>query len=182
MKATDLIVGMALLAGIAATPSEPSDFRMEEYGAPTPATLHGATVLDTDQARGLWEKRLAAFIDVLPRPPRPTGLPASTIWRPKPRFDVPGSIWLPDTGYGALAPAMEQYFEYSLEQTTAGDRGHTIVFYCKADCWMSWNAAKRAMTLGYTNVAWYPEGVDGWVAHGLPTEPREPIPRPGTTE
>ena len=37
---------------------------------------------------------------------------------------------------------------------------------------MSWNAAKRAMTLGYTHVVWYPEGSDGWIGHGLPTEPR----------
>ena len=41
---------------------------------------------------------------------------------------------------------------------------------------------KRAMTLGYTRVSWYPEGVDGWVAHGLPTEMREPVPRPDATE
>jgi rhodanese-related sulfurtransferase len=27
---------------------------------------------------------------------------------------------------------------------------------------MSWNAAKQALSYGYTNVAWYPEGTDGW--------------------
>jgi hypothetical protein len=32
-----------------------------------------------------------------------------TIWRDKPRLNIPGSVWLPDTGYGALAAATEDY-------------------------------------------------------------------------
>ena len=133
--------------------------------------------------RGLTGKaRDAVFIDVLPQAPRPAGLPASTIWREKPRDDVPGSIWLPDTGYGALAPVMQQYFEHGLEQASGGDRNRMLVFYCLANCWMSWNAAKRAMAIGYTHVAWYPDGTDGWAAERLPLEPRTPLPRPQAAE
>ena len=33
---------------------------------------------------------------------------------------------------------------------------------------MSWNAAKRALALGYGNVAWFPDGTDAWEALGLP--------------
>lgn len=172
-----LAVGLAILVG-AAAPSEPSSYRMENYRAPTPDTLQGATVLHTDEAHALWVNRQAAFIDVLPRVPRPAGLPPGTIFRLKPRSDIPGSIWLPDTGYGALAPVMEGYFERGLDQATAGNHDRMVVFYCQKDCWMSWNAAKRAMTLGYHHVGWYPEGTDGWTAHGLATEPREPVPRP----
>jgi PQQ-dependent catabolism-associated CXXCW motif protein len=182
MKPAGLLLCLAMTFGVAAGPAEPTDYRMQEYGAPTPDTLRGAAVLDTARARDLWEKRQAVFIDVLPRPPRPAGLPASTIWHPKPRSDIPGSIWLPDTGYGALAPAMETYVQQGLEQASGGNRDRVMVFYCKADCWMSWNAAKRALTLGYRHVAWYPEGMDGWMAHGLPAEPREPVARPGTSE
>jgi rhodanese-related sulfurtransferase len=40
---------------------------------------------------------------------------------------------------------------------------------------MSWNAAKRAIGLGYRNVIWYPDGTDGWAAAGLPLERREPL-------
>ena len=29
------------------------------------------------------------------------------------------SVWLPDTGYGALAPMMQEYFEHGLEHATA---------------------------------------------------------------
>jgi hypothetical protein len=38
--------------------------------------------------------------------------------------------------------------------------------------------AGRAVALGYGNVAWYPEGSDGWAAAGLPLEKRIPQPRP----
>jgi PQQ-dependent catabolism-associated CXXCW motif protein len=163
-------------------PPEPLGYRMDDYRAPVPATLRGALVLSTGQARAHWESRDAVFIDVLPRPPRPVGLPASTIWRPKPRDDIPGSLWLPDTGYGALAPIMQQYFERGLRQATDGKQDRLIVFYCLANCWMSWNAAKRAVALGYTHVAWYPDGTDGWARQNLPFESRTPVPRPQVTE
>ena len=51
-------------------------------------------------------------------------------------------------------------------RATAGDKAAPVVIFCKADCWMSWNAAKRAVAQGYTGVNWYPEGVDGWVMAG----------------
>ena len=100
------------------------------------------------------------------------------MWRDKPRANIPGSVWLPDTGYGELAPAMAGYFADGLEKATAGDRARTLVVYCLADCWMSWNAAKRALALGYTDVAWYSEGTDGWIAVGLPLQDATPEPRP----
>ena len=179
-------LGIVLLVGVAgatdAPPPEPPDYRMDDYRAPTPATLRGADGAVDGRRTGHWERHDAVFIDVLPQPPRPVGLPASTIWRPKPRDDVPGSIWLPDTGYGALAPVMQQYFERGLRQATGGDRDRAIVFYCLANCWMSWNAAKRAMALGYTHVAWYPDGTDGWTAQHLPLEARTPVPRPQAAE
>jgi rhodanese-related sulfurtransferase len=40
---------------------------------------------------------------------------------------------------------------------------------------MSWNAAKRALAMGYTNVAWYPEGTDGWEAAALPLQQATPV-------
>jgi PQQ-dependent catabolism-associated CXXCW motif protein len=169
-------------AGQAGAPQEPADYRMDDYRAATPATLRGARVLSIDEADALWKRRDAVFVDVLPRPPRPAGLPTSTIWRPRPRADIPGSIWLPDTGYGALAARMEQYLARALEAATAGDRNRTLVFYCLRDCWMSWNAAKRALSLGYVRVAWYPDGTDGWTERGLPLAAIEPEPRPPMEE
>jgi PQQ-dependent catabolism-associated CXXCW motif protein len=174
-----LSLGLAEAAaeGGAVSP-EPETYRLEEYRAPTPATLHGAEVLNTEEAAALWRNHTAAFIDVLPQAPRPAGLPAGTIWRDRPRPDIPGSVWLPDTGYGDLAPIMLDYFSNGLKKATHGDRTQSLVFYCLTDCWMSWNAAKRALSLGYANVAWYREGTDGWFAAGLPLQPASPEPRP----
>jgi PQQ-dependent catabolism-associated CXXCW motif protein len=116
---------------------------------------------------------------VMPRPPRPRNLPEGTVWHDRPRSNIPGSIWLPDTGYGELALSMAEYFASGLERAAKGDRTRLLVFYCLANCWMSWNAAKRALSLGYPNVAWYRDGTDGWLATGLPLEDAVPEPRPG---
>ena len=43
--------GAAILLGAADAPPEPAGYRMDDYRAPVPATLHGATVLSTDAAR-----------------------------------------------------------------------------------------------------------------------------------
>src|SRR5262245_21551753 len=83
---------------------EPDDYRTADYRAPTPRSLRGARVVTTAEAAALWRQGGAAFIDVLPRAPRPANLPPGTIWRDAPRLAIPRSIWLPDTGYGALAP------------------------------------------------------------------------------
>jgi PQQ-dependent catabolism-associated CXXCW motif protein len=177
-----LALALLILADAAPPPPEPSGYRLDDYRAPTPASLHGATVLSTDTAHALWAAGKAAFIDVLPRPPRPAGLPPGTIWRPKPRADIPGSAWLPDTGYGVLAPVMADYFARGLRDATGGDRDRTVVFYCLANCWMSWNAAKRALSLGYSHVDWYPEGTDGWARAGLPLQARQPMTQPQAAE
>ena len=48
------------------------------------------------------------------------------------------------------------------------------MFFCKADCWMSWNAARRAVALGYGRVAWFPGGTDAWAAVGRALVPAVP--------
>jgi PQQ-dependent catabolism-associated CXXCW motif protein len=115
---------------------------------------------------------------VLPRAPKPANLPAGTLWRDKPRANIPGSLWLPDTGYGALTPAMEVYLRAGLAKTSGGDTRKVLVIYCLHECWMSWNAAKRAIAFGYRNIVWYPDGTDGWEKAGLPLTPATPEPRP----
>ncbi|NGO66375.1 PQQ-dependent catabolism-associated CXXCW motif protein [Rhizobium daejeonense] len=155
---------------------EPQDYRQDEYRAPVPATLAGATVVSTGQAHRLWESGEAAFIDVLPRPPKPKDLPEGTIWKEKPRISVKDALWLPNTGYGKLADVTLDYFRKGLEKATGGDKNHPLLFFCLPDCWMSWNAARRALELGYGKVYWYPEGSEGWAAAGYPTEQLTPEP------
>jgi PQQ-dependent catabolism-associated CXXCW motif protein len=174
-----LLMACALAGeGRAAEVVEPDNYRLEDYRAPTPATLRGARVIDTEEAEKIWRDGSAVFVDVLPRPPRPKTLPQGTVWHDKPRANIPGSIWLPDTGYGELAPVMADYFAAGLDKATHGDHTRLVVIYCLADCWMSWNAARRALILGYADVAWYRDGTDGWGNALLPTADSTPEPRP----
>ena len=158
-------------------PPEPGGYRTENYRAPVPRTLAGARVATTAEVEALWKRGGGAFVDVLPRPPKPK-LPPDTLWRDEPRPDIPGSVWLPDTGYGALPPEMEAYFRDGMIKATRGDRAKPVVIYCLRNCWMSWNAARRAVAMGYTHVIWYPDGTDGWSEAGLPSKDATPEPRP----
>ena len=160
-------------------PAEPDDYRLDEYHAVVPKTLKGARVITTDEAADIWKAKSAAFIDVMPQAPKPADLPEGTIWRDKPRRDVPGSLWLPDVGYGALAPEMDTYFRDGLAKATGGDLSKPVVIYCKANCWQSWNAGKRAMEYGYKNIIWFRDGTDGWEAAGLELAVTKSVPRPG---
>src|SRR5690348_9856649 len=175
------LVGTLLLAltvhfAAAAPPPEPPGYRLDEYRAPTPLGVAGARTIDTAEARKLWERHAAIFVDVMLAPRRPAGLPEGAVWRPRPHRDVPGSVWLPEVGRGALSPELEAWFRARLASLSGGDPSRRLVFYCRADCWMSWNAAKRAASWGYTGVDWYRDGADGWQEAGLPLADVEPPP------
>jgi len=177
LATTLAILGLRCAAAEEVAPPEPGTYRLDNYRAPTPKTLAGARVLTTDEAEALWKSGAAIFVDVLPHAPRPANLPAGTIWREKPHMNIPGSYWLPDTGYGELAPSTETYLRDGLRQITGGDINKLLVIYCQRDCWMSWNAAKRVLAMGYRNAAWYPDGTDGWEEAFLPLAKSEPLPR-----
>jgi PQQ-dependent catabolism-associated CXXCW motif protein len=165
-----------LLASTSCHAEEQPAYRTSDYRSAVPATLAGAKVIDTEEAARIWRENLAILIDVLPRPVKPERLPAGTIWRDLVRRSVPGSAWLPNVGYGVLSSAVEQYFASRLHSLTGGDKARALVFFCERDCWMSWNAAKRAMALDYRNVCWFPDGTDGWQEAGLPLVEAQPVP------
>src|ERR1700692_3036585 len=121
---------VAAVQAAAADVTEPEGYRLEDYRSPTPATLRGAKVIGTDEAEAIWRSHVASFVDVLPRPPRPRDLPAGTLWRDRPRANIPGSIWLPDTGYGELASGMAGYFANGLDKARHGDRARMLFLYC----------------------------------------------------
>ena len=155
-------------AGAVEEVPEPSDYRTEEYLSPVPATLRGARVLTNDEAADLWNDDGAVFIDVYPRAPKPENLPAGTFWRDPVHRSIEGAYWLPNVGYGGLSGNVERYFQTTLERLTGGNRGKAVVFFCIKNCWMSWNAAKRALEVGYHNVLWFKDGTDGWQELGYP--------------
>ena len=160
-------------------PAEPTDYRAGDYRSPTPLTLQGAEVVSGAEAVALWKARAASFIDVLPTPRKPDNLPPQTLWHLPEHLSIPGSAWLPNTGFGVLGPEAAAYFREQLQRLTGGDRTAPLLFYCLRNCWMSWNAAKRAIALGYARVYWFPDGAEGWTEAGgtlVPSEPVEPVP------
>lgn len=160
--------GPVLQARADALPPEPSDYRMDDFRTPVPATLRGAKVLSGDAAADLWNANNVIFIDVYPRAPKPKKLPAGTFWRDPVHRSIEGAHWLPNVGYGALSDKADDYFRTRLARITDGDMAAPIAFFCLKDCWMSWNAAKRAIEYGYTNVMWFRDGTDAWQELGYP--------------
>lgn len=158
---------------------EPDGYRMDRYRTPVPATLEGATVLSTGALAELIPAERPILVDVLPKTRKPKGRDPTQLWMEPKREHIPGSAWLPNVGYGELSAEFADYFRRELERLTGGDKTKPLVFYCDANCWMSWNAAKRAMTeLGYERVYWYPEGVQGWkkAGHALAAAREAPMP------
>ena len=178
MKRMLAVLLLSAGAALAQTVPEPDDYRMDEYRAPVPSSLTGGTVVGPEEAYRLWEDG-AGFIDVFPQAPKPANLPKGTIWRDKPHDTIPGAIWLPNVGYGRIADVTADYFRDGLDQMTEGDPAKPVVIFCLEDCWMSYNAARRAIEWGYTSVHWLPEGTDGWGLWDYPLERVTPVePRP----
>ncbi len=159
----------------AAEVEEPSGYKLDNYRSPTPATLQGALVTDVIKAKELYDGKGAIFIDVLPAPKRPQTLAADEVWLPPERLNIPGSTWLADVGFGVLSNELENYFKSNLAKLTES-KSDPLLFYCKANCWMSWNAAKRAMEYGFTHVFWFPGGTDDWSSSAFELEQSKPVP------
>ena len=155
--ATFLVAAAPVLAEV----PEPEGYRGEPYRAAVPATLANAEVIDAEKAIDLHADGVP-FVDVLPRVKKPEGLPEGTIWREPDHETIPGAVWLWDTGYENLSDAEQTRLADGLEQVTGGDQSAPVVIFCRADCWMSWNAAKRAVELGYSSVIWFPGGIEEW--------------------
>lgn len=125
---------------------------------PTPASIPGGQVVTTKGLVALVQGKQAPYL----------------------LFDVLGG---PDTLPGALAavpasqpgtfndPSQQQLGGF-LQQVTQGRKDVPLIFYCQStQCWMSYNAALRAINMGYTNVLWYRGGIEAWKSAGLPTTP-----------
>ena len=156
--------------------AEPDGYRTDDYRKPVPSTLKGGRVLNDAEANRIWASRTAVFIDVYPHAPKPANLPPKTLWRDPAHQTIEDAVWLPNVGYGGLSDEIEMYFKTRLDKLTGADKAKPIVFFCQKNCWMSWNAAKRALSYGYTNVYWYPDGTDGWQISGGMTDDVRPMP------
>ena len=152
----------------------PDGYRQRLYRSPTPASIEGARTVDTAELQALLETRpRPALIDVYRRQHLFGRFVADEA-----HHNLPGSLWLANTGDGTLVAPWSDYFTAQLQRASRGRQDWPLVFYCRSDCWLSWNATRRARSLGYTRLYWYREGIDGWQQAGLPLEPAEPVALP----
>ena len=151
--------------------------RAARYRAPTPGSGPGGVTLGTEALLELMQRDDPVLIYVQAVALRPETAEFGVSWLPnRPRHSLPGAVWLPNVGYAGLDPRMEEYFRRNLLRLTGGDLARPTVIFCVQDCWMSWNAVRRAAALGYRRLYWYPAGTDGWHRAGLPTAVLEPVP------
>ena len=149
-------------------------YRITQYRSPTPATVDGAQTLDTEALQHLLKQTPSPIlIDVYRRP----WLQGRFIDN-EPHANLPGSLWLANTGDGELDSTWQHYFTDHLRRATAGQAERPLVFYCRSDCWLSWNAVKRAAAMGYKHLYWYRDGLDAWEAANLPLQAARPEPFP----
>lgn len=64
---------------------------------------------------------------------------------------------------GDFQDQTRQQFGHYLQQVTQGNKNVPIVLYCQStQCRMSYNAALRAIQMGYAQVYWYRGGIEAW--------------------
>ena len=125
---------------------------------PTPASIPGGQIVTTKGLVALVQGKQAPYFlfDVLG---------GSEI--------LPGAmptVWVAQAG--SFNDQIQQQFSQLLQQGTQGRKDIRLIFYCLSpQCWMSYNAALRAINAGYTNVLWYRGGIEAWKLAGLPTQP-----------
>jgi len=124
---------------------------------PTPASIPGGKLITTPEVAQLLgnPQSQAMVFDVLGGPQMlPNAVPV-----------------VPAAQGGSFQDQTQQEFGNYLQQVTQGRKDRPMIFYCQSvQCWMSYNAALRAINLGYTSVLWYRGGIEAWQQAGLPMQ------------
>ena len=131
-----------------------SQLRTIDYHAPTPRQIPGGRVIITGELSQMLEKEPRPYlIDVV----------GGDIHR-----TIAGAFWMAGAGAGDMSKDEEKRFLDALGKFAGGDKNRPLVFFCvDSQCWLSHNAALRAISAGYTNVMWYRGGVAAWQQAGL---------------
>lgn len=188
MRAALILVAAAALTGMAPAPA-PNDpalfdaegYRSARYRAPVKVDPAPAQTIPLAAALALDPERDALFIDVTPAEGGVRD-PASGVWTlSQEHLTIPGALWLPETGRAPVDGDLWAALEARIAAARA-DAPHTpVILFCRADCWMSWNAARRLALHGTANVYWLAEGTDGWHAASRPLVVAVPVAVPAST-
>jgi PQQ-dependent catabolism-associated CXXCW motif protein len=163
-----------MFATAAADVKEPDGYWTGPIDSPVPETITGGQVIHAQALANLIEAHNPVVIDVSNTPKRPDGMALDAPWLPLPHEAIPGSLWIPEAGMAEVPAHVDEFFREELSEATDGNLDATVVIYCHEQCWLSWNAAKRAISYGYRNVHWFPQGIEGWRAAGFKTEVMKP--------
>lgn len=149
------------------TPAEVFDangYRTARYRAPVDRLPIPATRIALADALKLKPGVDALFIDVLPAEGGVRD-PATGIWTLASAHEtIPGALWHPETGRGQPEVALWHGLHDAVAAARERSPGMPVVLFCRTDCWMAWNAARRLARDGFGNVRWLAEGIEGW--HG----------------
>ena len=130
----------------------------EQLHGPTPTTIPGGKVVSTRQLAQWMQGQAAPQGKVMllhaigSNRHLPNAIPAA-----------------PASQGGSFDDQVQRDYGAYLQQATGGDKARLLVTYCAGvQCWGSYNAALRAIQMGYTNVHWYRGGIEAWERAGLP--------------
>lgn len=131
--------------------------RQPPYHAPTPLQIPGAAVIYTEELRAMLAgSDRPVLVDVLSGEGHET---------------LPGAAWLGGAGRGDdFNDPVQADLAPLIFQLAGGNKSRPMAFFCaSSECWLSYNAALRAVAAGHTRVLWYRGGIDAWVDADLPT-------------
>jgi PQQ-dependent catabolism-associated CXXCW motif protein len=83
---------------------------------------------------------------------------------------ISGAVRMPYAGAGGnFTDDVQRRLSRELKSAAKGNLSTPVVFFCEgAQCWESYNAALRALKIGFTDVYWYRGGIFSWEQAGLP--------------
>ncbi len=128
----------------------PQNEMQQNVASPTPTSIPGGHVITTAEIHQAVGKLL--MFDVL------QGNHPS----------IPSAMSMPGVGMaGTYDDAAQRSMWAMLSQATHMNPNTPIVFFCAGSrCWESYNAALRALHLGFKTVLWYRGGLASWQAAG----------------
>jgi len=145
-------------------------YRVAHYRGVVAAPPEGIRRIDSAETAML-HRRGAVMIDVSPAPGG-VGNPAKGELRlSEPHVTMRRAHWFPEAGRGDAGADVDQWLIEGVGRLAHNDRHRTIVVFCLADCWMSWNASLKLHRAGFTDVRWFADGLDGWRDRDGPTQP-----------
>lgn len=169
-----------ILTGSCAPDAEPFDtegYRSERYRAPVDRDPAPAQPITTGEAQALFRAGIAIWIDVLPA--EGAYRDAQGRWHlAQVHQTIPRALWFPEVGRSNPEPALWRAFAARVADERRKRPSAAIVVFCRADCWMSWNAARRLARSGMTRVRWYADGIEDWHAKGGTLVDARPEPAP----